>query len=305
MRIATPILFTSILGLAVAAPAATIHVPAEHVSIQAGVSAAQAGDTVVVAPGRYMEAIRMKPGVRLVSAAGPDSTVIKGADLGEDALSDRVLEIMEGDRSTVVEGFAFERGEIAGSAIYVENASPTIRGNVIKDFGWGINLRNSENALIEHNVIEECRTFGIMAYASSPQIWNNELSNNKPRAIAISGKESQPVIGGSEQHTNRIFANVLAIVNDSRNDIDATWNDWGWEVTAEMEASPYPADISVITDGNDEGKTRLGRGTVDYRHWISASSFTPDEPRRPRLWWAAPLAVILVSGYLMSVRKRG
>lgn len=253
------------------AEAAVVRVPADHETIQAAVSAAAAGDTVLVAPGEYRELIHMKAGVVLKSEKGPESTTLFGPDLGEDATKERVIEIFEGDRSTVVEGFSFLPTEIAGAAIYVENASPTIRGNDIRTFGYGIHLRHSKDALIEDNRIEGCLAFGILMRASSPKIYRNDIARNQPRALSIAGKESVPVIGGSPENGNKIYGQMLAIVNDSKNDIIATHNDWGYEVTSEMDRLGYPGDVSAITDGHDVGKSHRGRGEVDYRHWVTAA----------------------------------
>lgn len=48
----------------------TLSVPRDHATIQAAIDAASEGDTVLVAPGRYTEHLRMKSGVRL---AGEDA----------------------------------------------------------------------------------------------------------------------------------------------------------------------------------------------------------------------------------------
>ncbi len=251
------------------ARAAVVHVPKEHATIQAGVLAASAGDTVLVAPGAYAELIRMKNGVVLRSSAGPDSTRLESPGGAASPLEDRLFECMEGiDRSTVIEGFLMQAGMVRGAAIYCNQASPTIRGNVLRTWGWGIDLRDSSNAIIEDNLIEDCRAFGIHVFASSPIIRRNTLANNDPRAISVGGRKSRPVIGGSKKDANRIYGSRYAIVNESRNDIDATWNDWGWAASTEMERYPYPTDVSVIQDGNDRGKTHRGRGKVDYRHWL-------------------------------------
>jgi pectin methylesterase-like acyl-CoA thioesterase len=45
--------------------AATVRVPEDHKTIQAAIDAAQAGDTVTVAPGKYPERVRLKAGVTL------------------------------------------------------------------------------------------------------------------------------------------------------------------------------------------------------------------------------------------------
>ena len=54
------------------AVAATIRVPDQQPTIQAGVDMAESGDTVLVAPATYRERIRLKPGVTLRSAGNDD-----------------------------------------------------------------------------------------------------------------------------------------------------------------------------------------------------------------------------------------
>jgi hypothetical protein len=297
------------LGSLVAVPVAakTIHVPADEPKIQAAVLAASAGDTVLVAPGTYTELIQMRNGVVLRSAAGPDSTFLLTPQLEESPLDERLLECLGGiDRSTVIEGFSLDGSAKPGAGIYCENGSPTIRGNRISGFGWGINLRHS-TALIEENVIEKTTTFGILAFASSPEIYRNEFANNGGRVIVISGKLSQPIVGGSRENANKFFGNRIVVSNSSRNDVDATWNDWGWETTVEMNREGYPADIVAIVDGNDFERTNRGRGKVDYRHWIlpegEAAGTGPGSLLAGRTWIPIAAAAILVVVFVVLSRR--
>ena len=47
--------------------AATIRVPRDHKTIQAGINAGRPGDTVIVSSGTYKERIRLKPGITVKS----------------------------------------------------------------------------------------------------------------------------------------------------------------------------------------------------------------------------------------------
>ena len=286
-----------------AARAATIHVPADHSTIQAALLAASAGDTVLVAPGRYAEMLTMTPGAVLKSSAGPDSTVLVSAGLGGGPLSELLLECPEEcGPDTVIEGFTFDDGGFIGKAILCTSSSPTIRGNVILGFGWSIHLEKGADALIEENRIEKSRTFGVLVFASAPVIRRNTFVDNNPSAITISGKDAHPVIGGSPENTNVFVGSYTAIRNDSRNDIDATWNDWGWEVMAEMEQKGYPADIATIDDGNNSDKSHRGRGDVDYRNWIRPEEKSGGERSFP-VWLALAIAVVLAGGFVVIARR--
>lgn len=55
-----------------AAVAGSLRVPGDHATIQAAVDAAQPGDVVLVAPGRYRERIRLREGVALRGAGGDE-----------------------------------------------------------------------------------------------------------------------------------------------------------------------------------------------------------------------------------------
>ena len=52
------------------ASAAVLHVPHGYATIQGGIAAASAGDTVLVAPGVYFENVTMKPGVHIHGEPG-------------------------------------------------------------------------------------------------------------------------------------------------------------------------------------------------------------------------------------------
>jgi hypothetical protein len=60
---------------------ATLHVPGEYEKIQEGIDAALIGDTVLVAPGTYLENLTfLGREIVLLSEEGPATTVIDGSD---------------------------------------------------------------------------------------------------------------------------------------------------------------------------------------------------------------------------------
>lgn len=82
-------LFCLIALMQTAAPtvADTLHVPDEHVTIQAAIDAASTGDTVLVKPGIYKERIRIKDGV-IVSSEGGDTKGKLGLKRAETTIID-------------------------------------------------------------------------------------------------------------------------------------------------------------------------------------------------------------------------
>ena len=116
----------SILAVLLSAPAVyavTIHVPADQATIQAGIDAADAGDTVIVSCGNYFEHdIEMKPGVALLSESlTPDCVSIDAQSLG------RVMSLSDAGTSTVIRGFTFMGGQVEnselGGGLHIENSS--------------------------------------------------------------------------------------------------------------------------------------------------------------------------------------
>ncbi|MGH7342723.1 MAG: hypothetical protein ACREKH_19745, partial [Candidatus Rokuibacteriota bacterium] len=52
--------------------------PSEHATIAAALAASSAGDSVVVAPGTYVEDLQLVSGVTLLGSGTPDQVVVQG-----------------------------------------------------------------------------------------------------------------------------------------------------------------------------------------------------------------------------------
>jgi len=112
-----------------------INVPSDQPTIQAAIDVANNGDTILVAPGTYQETINFRgKAITVASTDGPDVTVIDGSR------ADSVVTVATGEgRASVLGGFTIQNGRSGfdtpgfgnGGGIRIQNASPTIVGNVI------------------------------------------------------------------------------------------------------------------------------------------------------------------------------
>jgi parallel beta-helix repeat protein len=163
-----------------------VHPDSTLNSIQAALDSCADNDTVLVAPGFYIENITWPStdGIHLNSEYGPDTTIIDGDSAGI------VITIITGvDSTTVINGFTIQNGAAydAGGIFCYNNSSPTISNNIITGNvsgygGGGIECYMYSSPTITSNTITNNTTpygGGIECdMYSSPTITDNTIDSN-------------------------------------------------------------------------------------------------------------------------------
>ena len=146
-------------------------------TVQAAIDSAADGAAVVVGPGRYFENLDLRgKEIYLVSAFGPEATILDGTSAPSPVVSCMGLETSD----TVIEGFTITGGmgyqalpsmSYSGGGVYCFEATPTIRGNIIREnkadnpesgswgggvyIGFPFAVQQPEPTIVEYNVIED------------------------------------------------------------------------------------------------------------------------------------------------------
>ena len=187
--------------------AAVINVPADQPTMQDAIDVAQNGDTVLVAPGTYLENINFSgKDITVKSSNGNKVTIIDGGH------SNSVVTFDSGEgRKAMLHGFTIQNGEANNSAtdfegggISISNASPTITGNIVKhnnaiNGGGGIAVQFS-SALVQGNLVENnSQTPGYTGGTGGG-------------GIAVNGTGLAQIIGNTVQNNNWASSNGGGIV---------------------------------------------------------------------------------------------
>ena len=189
----------------------TILVPAGQPTIQAGIAAAVDGDTVLVAPGTYVEQIDLLgKAITVRSEGGAAVTTIdsQGASAWPDFPEGAVVRMIAGESAaTVLQGFTITGANdttgfyVGTSGIWCDALQPTIRDCVVRDNNGPIGA-----GIFGSPIIEGCEISGnsSMPYGDgggvygAPSITGSVIANNRSGGF-----------GGG------VFANAVCTITDS------------------------------------------------------------------------------------------
>jgi hypothetical protein len=182
----------SLLAVAQPANAATLRVPDDHRTIQAAIAAAQPGDTVLVAAGRYVERIALQPGI-LVRSAGDDSKGTLGLKRAEATILDGGG---EGDRpgaemaeGSTLNGFTITRVGEYDEALWQKHFDSR-----------GEDLADDEGSVEAEGTVPAVSVRGVNC-----TVVNNSVHHNGDVGIAVTGDKKRritPVIAGNVAYRN-------------------------------------------------------------------------------------------------------
>ena len=187
----------AVLAAPPAADAATIQVPLDAPTIQGAIDVAVDGDTVLVAPGTYVENIDfLGKAITVQSQAGPEVTIIDGGERGS------VVTFSSGEGpASVLKGFMLRNG-IADFGAGIRVGSPTVPS------------LTTSPTITSNDIVgnRACSGAGIGVAHGAPRIEDNDIRFNRQSdcsggnggGIAVLGAASAAEIAG-----NRIFFNTV------------------------------------------------------------------------------------------------
>lgn len=167
-----------------------LHVPKQHSNIQAAIDASKTGDIIRVAPGRYQERIKLKPGITVRSNGGnekgklglarAEATIIDG---GKDSGDNPGVEMAEG---ATLDGFT-----VTNVGVYDEKK-------------WQENWQE-KGSNQSHEHIGGFGVPGIAVSGVTCSIFNNIVHHIGTTGIAIQGekgKRCSPIVSGNICYRN-------------------------------------------------------------------------------------------------------
>src|SRR4030043_646443 len=150
------------------ASAGTITVPDDYPTIQEAINNANDGDTIFVRNGMYYEHVVVN---KTVSLIGEDNTVLNGTTV-------EPMMIVEADDVKII-GFTFVGWAFQNIVLNSTNGVLVTENRIVFN-AVGIDVENSVNTTIEHNIIEGfgLDNIGIMLFHSSQcKIVSNTITN--------------------------------------------------------------------------------------------------------------------------------
>lgn len=153
-------------------------------TIQGGIALASAGDTVLVHPGTYSEAVLLNKAIVVHSVSGPAVTIVDA--IGQAASA--VTITGPANSSTVFEGFGVTRGNETFDAggIAVVFSSPVVRGNIVyQNASHGMSSRGAGTPLFEGNFVTANSGSGYMNWATRSTLRNNQFVSNTEFGIQL------------------------------------------------------------------------------------------------------------------------
>jgi hypothetical protein len=233
--------FILMIPLATASFGATIIVPDDQATIQAGIDAAVNGDTVLVRDGTYLltAAIDFKgKAITVESEHGASSCFLDGQQ------TTRVVYFhsFEGNNS-VLQGFTIRNGHSTqGGGIYLITSSPTISDCTIRD-----NVVSQPTGM-------SVQGGGIYSSASSPIISNCTITNN------LSSGGADTIYGGGIFITNG-GAPIITNTTISSNQVRSSWSALGGGIFVDGPSSPIISDSDIsYNSAQDPSWTAQGGG---------------------------------------------
>lgn len=165
-----------------AASASNLRVSSEaegdYISIQAAIDAAEAGDTIFVSSGTYVENLKVNKEVRIwPDSRNPEETVIRAADPTKSTVE------MSADRASL-SGFSIEGSEKTGillkgvKSCYVNN-------NRVQGTEYGILLKGSESNTISNNLVTLNDNGIRLESSNSNDILDNIIAYNYGPGISL------------------------------------------------------------------------------------------------------------------------
>jgi len=261
----------SILTLAVTACVAAIcissanagqilRVPSVYPTIQTAIDDANDGDWVLVAPGTYMEAVKMKAGVDLIGN-GPADTILT---------AEQTNAVVRGADNCRLDGF-------------------TIIGDIHEDID-GVFCHDVNDFTISSNVIRNCTWSGISAVRSTITIRNNVIYGSRCAGVFL----TYPAANRSVIVNNTIWNNAneaditiwlgasALVVNNILQDLDCDeaslaeirFNDIANQPAMgdNIQADPLFADPNA---GDFHLKSRTGRWDPNTQGWVRDDLTSP------------------------------
>ncbi len=158
--------------------AATINVPKDYKTIQEAVDLATAGDTILVAPGSYLENVYITKKITLQSVQGYETTIIKAK------LPSASVVTVEGIDGFVISGFTLIDSKHAGVHFRRVTGS-TITDNYVKNNMMGIYIEYSSKNEISKNFATQNADGINLFYSYRNNLLANESYSNNEKGIVL------------------------------------------------------------------------------------------------------------------------